>query len=851
MKRTVIGIFAHVDAGKTTLSEAMLYSAGSIRSAGRVDHGNAFLDNFTVERQRGITIFSKQAIFQLKDIKVTLIDTPGHVDLSAEMERTIDILDCAILVINGSAGIQSHTYTLWKLLQRKNIPIFVFVNKMDLPDTNREKILRKMNKTLGGVFFDYLSPDFESIALCDEHFLEEYLETDCLSLRTLHQAIQGCRAFPCWFGSALKLDGVQEFMQGLAQHVPVCKGKSEFAAKVFKISHDSQGARMTHMKITGGMLHIRDLVKGEDWAEKVTQIRLYSGAKYVTVETAEAGDIVAVYGMSRTFPGLGIGTEPPGLLPPLEPVFTYGLIFPEGYDPYKTMQQLRELEEEEPQLHLSWDEKLQQYQMQIMGPVQIEILKQVLQERYGLDVSFGRGKVTYKETIASTVEGVGHYEPLRHYAEVHLVLEPGDPGSGVCVFADCPKDSLDRNWQGLILTHLMEKQHLGVLTGSPVTDIRITLTAGRAHAKHTEGGDFREATYRAVRQGLMQAESILLEPWYHFRIELPSNNVGRAMADLQRMGAEVCPPETEAESCVLTGEVPVSAFKTYPSEVAAYTHGRGSVICVPNGYRPCKEQDAAVAQIGYDPEADVANTPDSVFCSQGAGHIVKWFEVFQYMHIANTLVLPYEPEELQKQTERYINLVASDAELMAIFERTYGPIKEKARAVHLVRKTETEEKPRPTRKRSNTKQEFILVDGYNIIFAWEDLKKIAQENLEAARAQLIERLRNYQGFRRCAVIVVFDAYKVKGNLGSVEQWGDFSIVYTKEAETADTYIEKATYDLAKEHFVRVATSDHMEQLIILGSGALRISASAFEEEVKTVESAIRAFLKEFNKKQTV
>ena len=844
MKRTVIGIFAHVDAGKTTLSEAMLYYAGSIRSVGRVDHGNAFLDNFALERQRGITIFSKQAIFQIEDLNITLLDTPGHVDFSAEMERTLDVLDCAILVINGSAGVQSHTHTLWKLLRRRKIPVFIFVNKMDLPDTDRENILGELNKTLDAVFFDYLSPDFERIALCDEQFLEEYLTSNCISSQTLQKAIAQCSAFPCWFGSALKLNGVQEFMSGVARHAPVCQERTEFAAKVFKISHDSQGARITHMKITGGKLRVRELLKGEGWEEKITQIRLYSGAKYTAVDTAETGDIAAVFGLSRTVPGLGLGREPQGALPALEPVLTYTLVFPKEDDPRKAMQQLRELEEEEPQLHLIWDEQLQRYQVQLMGPIQLEVLQQLLLERYGLTVAFGQGRVAYKETIASVTEGVGHYEPLRHYAEVHLLLEPGEAGSGVSVFTSCPEDDLDRNWQRLIITHLQEKQHLGVLTGSPVTDLRITLTAGRAHPKHTEGGDFREATYRAVRQGLMQAESVLLAPWYSFRIELPSENLGRAMADLQRMGAEVQPPETEDKYSVLTGEVPVDKFGAYPSEVAAYTHGLGTVVCFPGGYKPCEDPDAVIAEIGYNPEADVANSPDSIFCTHGAGHVVKWSDVPRHMHLASTLPAPKQ-EPLYEQTARYVNLVASDAELMAIFERTYGPIQDKTRGMRPTKKAQEPQTPWRAKTRTDAR-EFVLVDGYNIIFAWEDLKKIAKDNLETARAQLIERLRNYQGFRQCAVIVVFDAYKVKGNPGSVEQIGDFSIVYTKEAETADSYIEKATYDLAKKHFVRVATSDYMEQLIILGSGALRISASAFEEEVKAVEAAIRAFLDQLN-----
>ena len=841
MKRTVIGILAHVDAGKTTLSEAMLYISGSIRSFGRVDHGDAFLDTFALERQRGITIFAKQALLTLDGLQATLLDTPGHVDFSAETERTLDVLDCAILVISGPAGVQSHTLTLWRLLRQRNIPTFVFVNKMDLPGPSRAEILDDLRRSLGDGFADFSDPDPEALAMGSEELLEEYLETGSVSREALTRAIHQGTLFPCWFGAALRLEGVEAFMEGLRQYAPTAREGGEFGAKVFKISRDDQAVRLTHLKVTSGSLRVRDTLSGEGWSEKVTQLRVYSGAKFQAVDEARPGDVVAAVGLTRTLPGLGLGAEAQGQPPALEPVLAYRVLLPEGCDVHKALSQLRQLEEEDPQLHVDWNSRLQEIRVRLMGPVQLEILHQLLLDRFGLEVSFGQGGILYKETIAAAVEGVGHYEPLRHYAEVHLLLEPAPRGSGLKIQTGCREDDLDRNWQRLILTHLLEKQHLGVLTGSPVTDLTITLASGRAHLKHTEGGNFRQATYRAVRQGLMQARSILLEPWYDFRLELPQANVGRAMTDLNQMGARLEPPETLGETAVLTGAAPVAALQDYPQTITAYTRGLGRFSCTIRGYEPCKNQAAVVSALAYDPEADLENTPDSVFCSHGAGFVVKWDQVPQYMHLPSVLEPPREEPPLRDLAAEYCAMVATDKELLQIFERTYGPIKRDTVQALRPARHELREK---TYKASPQPQgpEYVLVDGYNIIFAWEELKQTARDSLELARSQLIDRLRNYQGFRQCPVIVVFDAYKVKGNPGSVERFGDFSVVYTKEAETADMYIEKVTHELGRKHRVRVATSDGLEQIIILGHGALRVSAGSFQQEVQQAEAAIREFL---------
>ena len=837
MKRMVIGVLAHVDAGKTTLSEALLYTTGSIRNFGRVDHGDAFLDTFALERQRGITIFSKQAVLEAGDIQATLLDTPGHVDFSAEMERTLSVLDCAILVVSAPAGVQSHTKTLWKLLRSRGIPTFLFLNKMDLPCPERSDILRELKRMLGDGIVDLEQPDPEALALGSEALLEEYLETGAVSEASLAQAVAQCKLFPCWFGAALRLQGVEGFWDMLTRLAPCVKPREAFGAKVFKISRDEQGVRLSHLKVTGGVLRVRDVIAGE----KVTQLRRYSGAKFQAVEEALPGQVVAVVGLNATRAGTGLGCEALAQPALLEPVLSYGVELPEGFDPVKALAMFRQLEEEDPQLHVDWEEHRREIRVRLMGAVQLEVLTQVLQDRFGLSVTFTQGGILYKETIANTVEGVGHYEPLRHYAEVHLLLEPAPRGSGIRLDSACREDDLDRNWQRLILTHLAEKQHLGVLTGSPITDLTITLVSGKAHLKHTEGGDFRQATYRAVRQGLMQAESVLLEPWYDFRLELPQGNVGRAMTDLQQMGASFDPPEIVGEEAVLTGAAPVSAMQDYPQTVTAYTRGLGRISCTLRGYEPCKNQQQVVEALGYDPEADLDNSPDSIFCSHGAGINVKWNEVPEHMHLPSALEPPVEEPPLRDLAAEYCAIVATDKELMQIFERTYGPIRRDKTQAMRTPKSHTPAKPYRGSPQPQG-PEYLLVDGYNIIFAWDELKKLSEKSLEDARGVLIDRLRNYQGFHQKPVIVVFDAYKVKGNPGSVEHHGGLSVVYTKEAETADQYIEKVTHELGKKHKVRVATSDALEQIIILGHGALRISARAFHQEVEEAEAAIRDFL---------
>ena len=842
MKRSVIGILAHVDAGKTTLSEAMLYTAGSLRVLGRVDHGDAFLDTFSLERQRGITIFAKQAVLQLPELKATLLDTPGHVDFSAEMERTLDVLDCAILVVSGSSGVQSHTRTVWKLLRQREIPVLLFVNKMDLPGADRAELLRELKRELSSRICDLNGETEEEIALCDENLLEQYLETGDLPAQDVTAAVQAGNLFPVWFGSALKLQGVSEFMEALQRFAPQCSPAAEFAARVYKISRDEQGQRMTHLKVTGGVLHVRDTLPN---GEKVTQIRIYSGAKFQTAEELQPGEAAAVLGPAQTVPGQRLGAEDgQEELAAMCPVFTYRVILPDGADLTRSLAQLRQLEEEEPQLHVTFDQRQQEIRVEIMGPVQLEVLRELLKERFQLEVEFGQGSILYRETIQNPVEGVGHYEPLRHYAEVHLLLEPGERGSGLELCSNCPEDQLDRNWQRLILTHLAEKQHLGVLTGAPITDMKITLVSGKAHVKHTEGGDFRQATYRAVRQGLMEAESVLLEPWYGFRLELPQENVGRAMADLQRMGAELSLPETLGDNAVVEGSVAVSRMGDYPREITAYTHGLGKLSLRVQGYAPCPDQEKVVAELGYDPEADVDNSPDSVFCGHGAGYLVKWNDVKNQMHLPAYLKPP-KPELPEREAlgRRYKALAATDKELLQIFERTYGPLKRDRMEAMKTRKLPDAPKPQKPAP-ALTGPEYVLVDGYNMIFAWPHLKKLAQQSLDAARDELVDILRNYQSYRQCPVILVFDAYKVKGNPGSVEHYGDLSVVYTKEAQTADSYIERLSYDLGKKHRVRVATSDGLEQIIILGHGALRTPASAFLQEVENVMENIRSFLTE-------
>ena len=863
MDKLVVGILAHVDAGKTTLSEALLYRSGVLRRLGRVDHGDAFLDTDAMERERGITIFAKQAVLPVGERELTLLDTPGHVDFSAEAERTLRVLDCAVLVISGTDGIQGHTRTLWQLLERYGVPVFLFVNKMDLPGADREEVLSQLRRRLSPGCVDFGSAALEEdAAVCDEGVLERYLETGRLERNDLVEMIRRRQVFPCFFGSALKLEGVDALLEGLAEYGPVPTYPAEFGARVFKVSRDGQGTRLTHLKVTGGTLHVKDLIssrreglpEAQVWEEKADQLRIYSGAKFRPVEEAPAGTVCAVTGLSHTVPGMGLGWEQDWTSPVLEPVLACRLELTDGTDPHTAMKYLRELEEEDPQLRVSWNEAAREIRVQLMGEVQLEVLRRVLQDRFGLEAAFGEGSIVYRETIAAPVEGIGHFEPLRHYAEVHLLMEPGERGSGLVFATACPEDQLEGNWQRLVLTHLAERAHPGVLTGSPITDMKITLVAGRAHVKHTEGGDFRQATYRAVRQGLMQAESVLLEPWYDFRLEVPADQVGRAMSDLQRMGGETQLPLTEGEETVLTGSVPVAAFRGYAREVAAYTRGRGHLSCVPGGYRPCADAEAVIAASGYDPERDVDNPPDSVFCAHGGGYTVKWDQVPAMAHVDSGLRLgaEQEPETQPGPAVRrpVSGGVEQDEELRVIFERTYGPIRRQVpqpmRPPRRPAAQESEAEKRAIRERFRG-EEYLLVDGYNIIFAWDELKAIARDSLDAARKSLCDLLCNYQGYRKCHVILVFDAYKVKGGQGSVEKYHNIHVVYTREAETADAYIERATYEIGREHRVKVATSDGPEQLIILGHGALRLSATAFRQEVEQVQGEIAAALDKNNR----
>ncbi len=862
MNKLILGVLAHVDAGKTTLSEALLYRSGAIRRLGRVDHGDAFLDTDAMERERGITIFSKQAEFSLGGLAVTLLDTPGHVDFSAEAERVLQVLDCAVLVVSGSDGVQAHTRTLWRLLERYEVPTFLFINKMDLAGRDREALLSELKTRLNGGCTDFSLPTdqlAEEAAVCDEALLERYLETGEISEADLTDLIRRRKLFPCLFGSALKLEGVDGLLEVIRRYAPLRTYPEDFGARVFKVSRDDRGARLTWMKVTGGALRPKDVLTNrradtpeeEIWEEKADQLRLYSGAKFRTVDEAPAGTVVAVTGLSRALPGQGLGYETAWTVPSLEPVLAYQM--ETEADPSAALKALRLLEEEDPQLRVSWTAGA--IRVQLMGEVQIEILQRRLRERFGIEARFGAGRVVYRETIAEAVEGVGHFEPLRHYAEVHLLLEPLPRGTGLRFATVCPEDQLDGHWQRLVLTHLWEKPHLGVLTGSPITDMKLTLTAGRAHEKHTEGGDFRQATYRAVRQGLMSAESILLEPWYAFRLELPGAQLGRALSDVQQMGGETEPAETVGDEAVLTGEAPVAAMGDYAREVAAYTRGQGRLSLRPAGYRPCANPETIIEAMGYDPERDVENTPDSVFCAHGAGYTVKWSEVPARAHVDSGVRLNApEPEEVRKPETRrsaaYAGTIEQDKELQAIFERTYGKGK---RRDFLPPKPPRRPAPQDAPERRSIPRppagpEYLLVDGYNIIFAWDELKAIAQDSLDAARKALCDLLCNYQGCRRCEVIAVFDAYKVRGGRGSVEKYHNIHVVYTKEAETADAYIERATYELGKHHRVKVATSDGPEQLIILGHGALRVSASAFREEVEQVQGQIARILAQNNRR---
>ena len=850
-KQIVLGILAHVDSGKTTLSEAMLYRAGVTRRLGRVDHKDAFLDTDALEKARGITIFSKQALLTAGDTDITLLDTPGHVDFSTETERTLQVLDYAVLVVSGTDGVQSHTETLWRLLRRYHVPTFVFVNKMDLPGMERQELLAQLNRRLGEGFVDFGAEQAdrdEALALCDENLMDRMLDAGQLQDADLIPAIARRHVFPCWFGAALKLEGVDALLDGLDRYTRPAPALEAFGAKVFKVSQDEQGARLTWLRVTGGELKVKAQLTGEadgePWAEKANQLRLYSGAKYTLAEAIGPGQVCAVTGLTKARPGEGLGAERDSDLPVLEPVLSYQVLLPEGADVHAALGKLHRLEEEEPQLHVVWNETLGEIHVQLMGEIQLEVLRSLLAERFGLEVEFGPGGILYKETITEPMEGVGHYEPLRHYAEVHLKLEPLPRGSGMQFAADCREEVLDKNWQRLVLTHLEEKQHLGVLTGSPLTDVKITLIAGRAHLKHTEGGDFRQATYRAVRQGLMLAKSQLLEPWYAFRLEVPAENIGRTMSDIQRMEGTFDPPESGEETAVLTGFAPVSTMRSYPMEVVSYTRGRGHLSLTLDGYRPCHNAQEVIAAIGYEPEHDLDNPADSVFCAHGAGFVVPWDQVRSHMHVDSGWGKSTRPEQEaavpQRRVMAYRATLEEDAELLKIFERTYGPIKRDPLAAF--RPVQKRERPDFAAEQWEIAPEYLLVDGYNIIFAWDELNALSKESLDAARHKLMDILCNYQGFQKCVLILVFDAYRVPGSPGSIEQYHNIHVVYTKEAETADMFIERVTHEIGRNRRVRVATSDGMEQIIILGHGALRVSARMFHEEVQNVEKQIRALV---------
>ena len=882
-KHICLGILAHVDAGKTTLSEALLYTCGSLRKLGRVDHGDAFLDNFSLERERGITIFSKQARVSWEGLSITLLDTPGHVDFSAEMERTLQVLDYCILVISGSDGVQSHTATLWRLLEQYRIPTILFINKMDQPDTDRAKLLAQLQSRLDTnciAFGPEAETDAgfaETLSLCSEELLEEYLDAGDLKVTSVARAIRERNIFPCYFGSALRLEGVEELLDGLRRFTLEPDRPEEFGARVYKISRDANGNRLTHLKVTGGVLRVKMPVSNANsaagpeqiWEEKADQLRVYDGAQFSAVEQVEAGGICAVTGLGKTFVGQGLGVESDSLMPVLSPVLTYRLILPEGSDAVKVLGQLRQLEEEEPQLHLVWKEAVREIHVQVMGEVQIEILKSLILDRFGLEVEFGSGQIVYRETIAAPVVGIGHFEPLRHYAEVHLLLEPGEPGSGLQFATACSEDELDRNWQRLVITHLEEKTHVGVLTGSAITDMRITLLTGRAHLKHTEGGDFRQATYRALRQGLMQSESVLLEPVFAFTLEIPTEQLGRAMSDIQRMHGSFDTPVTEGERSILTGAAPASEFGSYQREVNAYTRGMGRLSCALKGYEPCHNAQEVIEALGYDPEQDLENPASSVFCAHGAGFLVDWNQVLDYAHVENTWRSAQEGSatvdrsdaadgQIGKMRKAGKSDYITQEEIEDIFQRTYKkgardyePYRYNKRNLGVMVTAEenvsklsgeaaagtdsrtggrTAGKVRAQEKR----EEYLLVDGYNIIFAWEELRSLAAVNIDSARDKLMDICCDYQGYTGCTLILVYDAYKVKGNPGSVLQYHNIHVVYTKEAETADQYIEKTVHKIGHKNRVTVATSDALEQMIIWGEGATRLSAAGFQEAVKAV-----------------
>lgn len=862
-RKVVLGILAHVDSGKTTLSEALLYLSGAIRKLGRVDNKDAYLDNYELERERGITIFSKQAVFEAGETQFTLLDTPGHVDFSAEMERTLQVLDYAVLVVSGADGVQGHTQTLWRLLSLYRIPTFLFVNKMDQSGADKEKLLYELKHKLndGCVDFGQAGSEefYDELAMCEEALMEQFLETGSIEKADIIDAIKARKVFPCYFGSALKLDGVEQFMQDLVAYTKAPVYPERFGAKIFKISRDEQDNRLTFMKITGGNLKIRTTLTNrpdtglqeetdqEIWEEKVNQIRIYSGQKFQVVNELEAGSVCAVTGLTRTYPGQGLGMESASAMPLLEPVLSYQILLKQGCDPRQVLPMLRKIEEEEPELHVVWNEELQEIQAQIMGEVQLEVLKELVYQRFGIEIGFGTGNIMYKETISNTVEGVGHFEPLRHYAEVHLILEPGERGSGLEFELACSEDDLDRNWQRLVLTHLLEKEHRGVLTGSAITDMKITLVAGRAHKKHTEGGDFREATYRAVRQGLKEAVSVLLEPYYEFQLELPEKMVGRAMTDIEKMCGTCVISNSEAGITTLKGTAPVITMKNYQKEVIAYTKGHGRLFCSLKGYERCHNEQEVIEAFGYDSERDLMNPTGSVFCAHGAGFLVNWNQVKDYMHIEAFL-----GKKKESITEEIVQNQSSETREEWIGVDEIDQILEKTFYANRGNKTNWK-RSKPVRRMDDypavtfhntkeVKEEYLLVDGYNVIFAWPELRELAESNVDSARTKLMDELCNYQGFKKCTLILVFDAYRLEGHPTEIFDYHNIHVVYTKEKETADQYIEKFVHQHAKIYHVTVATSDGLEQIIIRGQGSSLLSARELKEEIERVkEETIRAY----------
>ena len=842
----VLGILAHVDAGKTTLSEAMLYLSGKLKKLGRVDHRDSFLDNNSLERARGITIFSKQAVMPLGEMTVTLLDTPGHVDFPAEAERSLQVLDYAVLVISWTDGVQAHTETLWKLLERYNVPVFIFVTKMDLPGCDRQEIMDGLRTRLSERCVDFSAGGdalFESAAMCSEEAMDEYIETGSIGAERLRDMLRSREIFPCCFGSGLRTEGVAEFLDILELYARPGDYSEDFSARVYKIARDAQGNRMTFMKVTGGALRVRSLMKyadrdGNAFEEKISQLRIYSGAKYDTAETVLPGQICAGLGLTGTYPGQGLGAAGDFAEPLLEPVMSYRVILPPQSDPAVLLPKLMQLDQEDPQLHIVWNERTREISVQLMGRVQAEIFRSLVKERFDTDITLDTGRIMYRETIKDTVEGVGHFEPLRHYAEVHLLLEPLPRGSGIELSSICPEDELDRSWQRLILTHLAEKQHIGVLTGSPVTDIRFTLAAGRAHIKHTEGGDFRQATYRAVRQGLMQAESVLLEPWYSFVLEVPAEQIGRAISDVRAMNGEIDSPEDAGGMMRLEGAAPVAGMNEYMQELLAYTHGRGRLSLTPGGYRACRDQQKIVDAIGYEPERDTDNPADSVFCSHGAGVNIPWDQVKDYMHLESCLKPPVE-ETAPIAAPRYRSLSIDDRELEAIMEREFGKIKRPQYSARQVNAAASE----PVFEK---KPEFIIVDGYNLIFAWDELKKLTADRLDLARGRLMDMLSNYCGFTKAKLVLVFDGFRTPGNPGSREDYHNINVAFTKDGETGDAYIERLADEIGKNYSVRVVTSDNLIRLSALRSGVLRCSSGEFKNEVEWVLGQIDAVLKKSN-----